>query len=258
MSDSPSTVIDLLRHGEPVGGRRYRGQRDDPLSETGWEQMRASVAGYRDWQVIVTSPLARCAAFAQELADRLDIPLHADARFMEIGFGAWEGKTPEELHAADPGCLQRFKLDPVANRPAGAEPLAMFQARVAGAWQELIERHQGRQVLLVGHAGVIRAVLGMFDPKNRISEPNLPLPLGEGWGEGYLSFPFALFPHPHPFSRREKGASRWVLAHALCMTDIPAARVFRIAVPNAGITRIRVDGQGEAAWPSLVFHGGRP
>ena len=36
MSD---TVIDLIRHGEPVGGRRYRGHIDDPLSERGWQQM---------------------------------------------------------------------------------------------------------------------------------------------------------------------------------------------------------------------------
>ena len=56
MSDPLSTVIDLLRHGEPLGGRRYRGQRDDPLSEQGWRQMRASVGGYREWQAVVSSP----------------------------------------------------------------------------------------------------------------------------------------------------------------------------------------------------------
>lgn len=182
MSDTPSTVINLLRHGEPVGGRRYRGQRDDPLSAAGWERMRASVAGYRDWQAIVTSPLVRCAAFARELAERLDIPVHTDARLMEIGFGDWEGKTPEELLAADPGCLRRFKLDPVANRPAGAEPLAAFQERIADAWLELIERHRGRQVLLVGHAGVIRAVLAIVleIPPVRVFRIAVPTPVSPG------------------------------------------------------------------------------
>ena len=34
------TIIDLLRHGEPLGGSRYRGNRiDDPLTEKGWRQM---------------------------------------------------------------------------------------------------------------------------------------------------------------------------------------------------------------------------
>ena len=34
------TQIDVIRHGEPKGGRRYRGYGiDDPLTETGWQQM---------------------------------------------------------------------------------------------------------------------------------------------------------------------------------------------------------------------------
>jgi len=64
------TQIDLLRHGEPVGGRRYRGQTDDPLSEKGWQQMRAAVLDVQGWDVIYSSPLRRCAEFAQELSRR--------------------------------------------------------------------------------------------------------------------------------------------------------------------------------------------
>lgn len=51
-------------------------------------------------------PLARCAAFARELGGALGIPVQEDARLMELGFGAWEGKTAEELRAADPECLR--------------------------------------------------------------------------------------------------------------------------------------------------------
>ena len=43
MSSYKETIIDLLRHGEPVGGRLLRGSQDDPLTEEGWSQMRASV-----------------------------------------------------------------------------------------------------------------------------------------------------------------------------------------------------------------------
>ena len=34
---SPATTIDLIRHGQPLGGDRFRGQLDDPLSEAGWQ-----------------------------------------------------------------------------------------------------------------------------------------------------------------------------------------------------------------------------
>jgi len=155
------TLIDLIRHGQPVGGKRYRGQTDDPLSETGWRQMREAVAGLACWDVIISSPLLRCAEFARELGVRLELPVHADDRLKEIGFGEWEGRSPEELSHDDPDILQRFWRDPVRYRPAGAETLADFRARVHDAWQDLTEAHAHKRVLVVAHAGVIRMVISL-------------------------------------------------------------------------------------------------
>lgn len=160
-SSSPETRIDLLRHGEPVGGRRYRGQTDDPLSDKGWQQMRSAVAGLNEWDVIYTSPLSRCAAFAAELAARLGLPLTTDARLMEIGFGAWEGRTAEDLRRDDPLRIERFWRDPVANRPAGAERVSDFHARVQSAWQDILAAHAGARILIVGHAGITRMILSI-------------------------------------------------------------------------------------------------
>ena len=100
--------IDLLRHGEPVGGRRYRGLIDDPLSDKGWAEMRAAVQGRDEWDAIVHSPLSRCADFAAELSTDLGIPKISDDRLVEIGFGVWEGLTGDEVRAADPDALMRF------------------------------------------------------------------------------------------------------------------------------------------------------
>lgn len=159
------TTVDLIRHGEPVGGRKYRGQIDDPLSEKGWEQMRKAVGDACSWDIIVSSPLLRCAAFAHELAQRHALPLSFDARLKEIGFGAWEGRTAEQLQREDAETFARFFDDPVAYRPAGAEALEEFRERVIGAWNELLAHHAGKRVLVIGHAGVIRMmmlhVLGM-------------------------------------------------------------------------------------------------
>ena len=154
-----STVVDLIRHGEPVGGRKYRGQLDDPLSEKGWQQMRSAVGDHAPWQQIVSSPLLRCQAFAQELAHTRKLPLSFDPRFMEVRFGVWEGKTAEEVRAEDPDIIERFRRDPIHQRPPGAEPLEEFSARVRAAWQELLQAHAGKHVLLVCHAGVIRMVM---------------------------------------------------------------------------------------------------
>ncbi|MBW8328166.1 MAG: alpha-ribazole phosphatase family protein [Thiobacillus sp.] len=154
-----TTTLDLMRHGEPVGGRRYRGQIDDPLSEKGWAQMQAAVGDIVPWTRIVSSPLLRCRAFAERLSERHGLPLALDGRLKEVGFGAWEGKSAAQIEQDAPGTLARFKADPVNARPAGAEPLADFHARVAAALDDLLEQQAGQHVLLVGHAGVMRMAL---------------------------------------------------------------------------------------------------
>lgn len=98
LSNKPiTTIIDLLRHGDVEGGRKYRGQLDDPLSELGWNQLRTATINKQPWQHIITSPLKRCEKFANELAQTHSLPLQIDPKFKEVSFGLWEGKTAEEL-----------------------------------------------------------------------------------------------------------------------------------------------------------------
>ncbi len=156
------TVIDLIRHGEPRGGRRYRGNSiDDPLSQTGWTQMRDAVGEYDGWDRIVTSPLRRCREFAEELGGRHEVPVAVDDDLREVGFGAWEGRTPDEIATSDPGAYEAFYRDPVRFRPDGAEPLIEFADRVARAYRGILRNHEGTRVLVVSHAGVMRAILAL-------------------------------------------------------------------------------------------------
>ncbi len=154
-----TTYIDVIRHGEPIGGRRYRGYSvDDPLTEKGWSQMRAAVPAKPQWQQIVSSPLLRCREFGQELAEDLQIPITIEDSLKEIGFGDWEGKTPEEILAEDSEALNHFYQDPVNNRPDGAEPLESFSERVWDSYLKILAEHKGKHVLIIAHAGVARAI----------------------------------------------------------------------------------------------------
>ncbi len=160
-----STTIDLIRHGEPVGGRMIRGNGcDHPLSETGWAQMRAAVApvdgAAPPWQQVVSSPMARCREFAVELASRLGVPLAVEPGLREIGMGAWEGLRAAEAAASDPCAFEAFRRDPAANRPPGGEQLADFRRRIAHAYARQLAHWPGRHLLIVCHAGVSRAILG--------------------------------------------------------------------------------------------------
>lgn len=155
-----SLHLDLLRHGETECGGGFRGSLDDALTPCGWAQMRAATAQAGPWDLLVSSPLARCAAFAAELAECRELPLVLEADLRELHFGAWEGRRAAELMAEDDGAaLGRFWADPYAFTPPEGEPLAAFEARVLGAIEGLRRRYAGQRLLLVTHGGVMRLLL---------------------------------------------------------------------------------------------------
>jgi alpha-ribazole phosphatase len=157
---TPETIIDLIRHGEPEGGRAFRGHSiNDPLSEKGWQQMWDAVGDNAPWDQIVTSPLERCQAFAEALMDVYKIPCATEEDFKEVGFGSWEGRTPDEIKEDNLKEYQDFYLDPVNNRPQGAEDLDQFIKRVTNAYAQTIEKYKGQHILIVAHAGVNRAII---------------------------------------------------------------------------------------------------
>ena len=157
---NPDTIIDLIRHGEPEGGRAFRGHSiDDPLSEKGWQQMWDSVGEDAPWDQIVTSPLERCQAFAEALMDVYKISCSTEENFKEVGFGSWEGRTPDEIKADNLKEYDAFYHDPVNARPPGAEDLNAFIQRVTNAFNNTVEKYAGKHILIVAHAGVNRAII---------------------------------------------------------------------------------------------------
>lgn len=193
-----TTVIDLIRHGEPIGGHIYRGQLDHALTEKGWQQMRSAVAGHEPWQQIVTSPLSRCAEFANELGQRLTIPVQSQADFMEIAFGDWEGKSAQQLEIENKAEFYAFYDDPVNNTPPQAELLLAFEQRVISAWTALLKQYQDKHILLVGHAGMMRMIISHIlqmplEAMYRIHIPHAGISRISVTNDGARAYPQLLF-----------------------------------------------------------------
>jgi alpha-ribazole phosphatase len=151
--------LHLLRHGETELGGGLRGSLDDALTDIGWAQMRAAVAQAGPWDRIVSSPLQRCARFAEELAGQLGLPLRLEAGLQELHFGDWEGRSAAQLMETDADSLGLFWADPYSFTPPNAEPLTLFAARVLAAVEGLRVSHAGERVLVVSHGGVMRLLL---------------------------------------------------------------------------------------------------
>ncbi|MFP4683391.1 MAG: histidine phosphatase family protein [Ectothiorhodospira sp.] len=157
-------TLDLLRHGEPAGGLRYRGNGvDDPLTPKGLHQMWDAVGGRAHpggpWDRIISSPMQRCRSFAEELAACLNLPLTLEPALREVGFGSWEGRSHEDVRRNSPEAYRAFFQDPLNARPRGAEPLGDFRGRVSQTLERLETLHRGEHLLVVTHGGVIRAAM---------------------------------------------------------------------------------------------------
>lgn len=155
-------MIDMLRHGDLQGGVRYRGVIDDPLTCQGRERMDAvwqELVGQVD--LIVCSPLSRCSMPAHEWAQQAGVACLEDERLRELHYGAWEGKTAEEISRQWPGQLKRWRRDPTGMCPPGGEAPESLRQRVMNWWEDACASWQGRRILVVAHSGSLRMLLAI-------------------------------------------------------------------------------------------------
>ena len=178
-------TIDFLRHGEPEGGEVLRGRIDHPLSELGWSQMARAAALTPEmnpspstpaWTHLISSPLKRCRAFAERLADQAGVPLQVMESWQEIDYGDWDGMLLRDWREQAGPQFKQFREDASKLIPPNGEPFLTFRDRVLQAWREIAELPDGSHVLVVTHGGVLRVVLptvlGM--PLNRSYPLHIP------------------------------------------------------------------------------------
>ena len=135
----PARVL-LWRHGRTAWNaeRRYQGQADPPLDETGREQsIEAAVliAALRP-DHIVSSDLRRAAQTAEALSKAVERPLHLDARFRERSLGHWEGLTRDEVAERFPDEMTDWLAGRDVSR-RGGESREQVAVRAVAAFAEL-------------------------------------------------------------------------------------------------------------------------
>jgi len=170
-------VVDLLRHGALEGGVKYRGHVEEDLTPEGRSQMD-QVWNHicHDIDVIITSPLSRCALPAQQWAEQQGIPYIIDPRIAEMHYGAWEGLSHDEIEAAFPGLLAQWRKDPTGMRPPQGESPEELQARIADFWQHACQRYRGKHALVIGHSGSTRMLIAHIQKQPIAYTRQIPMP----------------------------------------------------------------------------------
>lgn len=164
-----ATFIDVLRHGEPQGNPKdgssiLRGSTDHPLTDKGWLQVekrcQSILATEQQWDVIITSPLLRCAEFAHRIAEKQGIEqVEIQSQWREIHYGDWENVSTQKIWQQQPELMEKMWQQPMEFCAPNGEPVREFSERIKQAWFELIKQHQGKRILLVCHGGVMRVLL---------------------------------------------------------------------------------------------------
>lgn len=160
---APPTKVLFCRHGEVethmVGS--FIGRTDTPLSDLGRHQAEAIGAYLGDAPIdaIVSSPLRRALDTAAPLARALGQKLDVRRDFREMDYGDWDGLHWHEIEARSPDFAPRWQADPQGLPCPGGESGQTFQDRVRTALDSLLDEFAGRQIALMGHAGVNRVVL---------------------------------------------------------------------------------------------------
>ncbi|PLX87206.1 MAG: alpha-ribazole phosphatase [Desulfuromonas sp.] len=153
----------LLRHGQVEGfeQKRYNGQADVALTALGREQYRRLQQRLSVVPVaaVYSSDLSRCVWGGEQIAAKHDLTPQQDIRLRELHIGHWEGKTWQQLQQDHPDEWQGRLNDLVHYQVPGGESLQQMAVRVRSALSEILARHSGEEIVLVGHGGINRVIL---------------------------------------------------------------------------------------------------
>ena len=152
-------MLILVRHGrtEANASGLLLGRLDPELDEVGRGQAAAAAASLAGTRVarVITSPLARTRATAEQIALVAGVPVEVDDRWIELDYGELDGTplgdVPAEVWA-------QWRAD-AAFAPAGGESLVGLGVRVRESLLELSEAARYEHIVVVSHVSPIKAAV---------------------------------------------------------------------------------------------------
>lgn len=173
-----TTQFYLIRHGETSWNaeKKLQGWQDIALNEAGLQQAEhlqhylASEGFTPHIDRLVSSDLRRAADTARIASRHWGLPIAMTEQLRERGFGTMEGQSWASVGQPDQPNAERADIDASYG---GGESLRVFQQRVLNAFEELAAQHQGLNVMVFAHGGVIDQVwrklnqLSLWEPRTQ-------------------------------------------------------------------------------------------
>ena len=172
----------VIRHGETDWNaeRRYQGQADIPLNDTGRAQAKRNGETLATLHLdpsrldFVASPLDRARETMHIVRAALGLPLsdyRVDPALMELSYGHWQGVLQQDLPDVDPEGLKARNADPLHWRPRGGESYADLLQRTK-SWLENITG----DTVIAAHGGTARTLQALILDLEPTRVPTLAAP----------------------------------------------------------------------------------
>ncbi|CAM3935305.1 histidine phosphatase family protein [Nocardiopsis rhodophaea] len=146
------------RHGQTAWNteKRFQGQTDIPLNDTGVEQARSAAALLARLRpdAIVSSDLRRAADTAECLAARTGLTVEHDKGLRERYGGSWEGLTTAEIHERWPEENARMAI------PDGEDMEAVGERVQEAIVRGLARVPENGLLVVASHGAALRAGIG--------------------------------------------------------------------------------------------------
>ncbi|MCT4508765.1 MAG: histidine phosphatase family protein [Tepidibacter sp.] len=153
----------FIRHGLTLDNESMKlsGFIDSKLSDTGKNQVKKTSIRLKDEKIdlIYSSPLKRAINTAKEISKTNNIDINICDEFKEMNFGDFEGLTFKEIEYNHKEEYERLKNESFKYNFPNGENMIGFHDRIAKKIDDIIKTQDDKTVLIVSHAGVIRACL---------------------------------------------------------------------------------------------------
>ena len=153
------TQVIIVRHGETEWNIRgiRQGHLDSRLTTKGMAQAKALGArlGREKFTALYSSDLGRAVESAQAIANVTGHAIVTDERLRERHLGIFQGLNAEEINSKYPEERRLMRTEGPGYVIPGGESMVQQVARNIDCLNDLAAKHQGEQIVVVTHGGVV-------------------------------------------------------------------------------------------------------
>lgn len=163
----------LTRHGETIWNteRRMQGHNNSSLTELGIRQAEWLFDRLREEEidVVLSSPLGRAMQTSRLLISNRMLEIITVDELKEINLGCWEGCLSEEVEKDFPIEYHSFWNEPDKYVSIDGESFLELIERVKYFLTNILVKYKDKNVLIVAHAVVIKALLNVIETNGELS-----------------------------------------------------------------------------------------